>query len=175
MSPTINFPKPKYRNQRVNGSLTKSEEASMPAIALCASYSETSQSLESNSSPPIPSISSVSVSQSPQTDLSPLSSRIQLQNEPSVSQVPPHSLKAKAASLFKFFSVKEPSKQAWLDYQESIWKQQSSNNGRITSIGLPMVSSAKLPATVPKVNSKWDGVPRSIKGRDTKGQRSLHN
>ena len=178
VSPMINFPKLKYRNQQVNSPITKPEEASLSPTDLWANYSEASQSLESKLSPSIPSIpsiSSVSVSQSPQTDLSSLSSRIQLQNEPPVSKVPPHSLKAKAASLFRFFNVKEPSKQAWLDYQESICKQQSSNNGRFTPIGLPMVSSARLPSTVPKVNSKWDGVPRSVKERVAQGKRNLQN
>ena len=39
-------------------------------------------------------------------------------------------------------------------------------NGRVTAVGLPGVSSAKLPPTVPKTNSKWDGVPQTVKERE---------
>ena len=39
-------------------------------------------------------------------------------------------------------------------------------NGRVNAVGLPGVSSAKLPPTVPKTNSKWDGVPQTIKERE---------
>lgn len=56
------------------------------------------------------------------------------------------------------FSVKEPSAQALQDYQRQLMKQ---GGGRVTAVGMPGVSSAKLPATVPKVNSKWDGVPQT--------------
>ncbi len=38
--------------------------------------------------------------------------------------------------------------------------------GRVTAVGMPGVSSAKLPAKVPKVNSKWDGVPQTLKEKD---------
>ena len=38
--------------------------------------------------------------------------------------------------------------------------------GRVTAVGIPGVSSAKLPATVPKVNSKWDGVPQVLKEKE---------
>ncbi|MCJ1370120.1 hypothetical protein MMC20_001332 [Loxospora ochrophaea] len=77
--------------------------------------------------------------------------------------------KKKSSSFFKFLTVKEPSTQAWLDYQESLRKQnagQNKDNGRVSAVGLPMVSSAKLPRTVPKVNSKWDGVPESVKEKE---------
>lgn len=61
------------------------------------------------------------------------------------------------------FSVKEPSAQALIDYQKQLIKQ---GNGRVTAVGLPGVSSAKLPPTVPKTNSKWDGVPQAVKDRE---------
>ncbi|MCJ1486551.1 hypothetical protein MMC06_006728 [Schaereria dolodes] len=76
--------------------------------------------------------------------------------------------KKRGSSLFGFLSVKEPSTQAWLDYQQNLSKRSSGKNGRIMAVGMPMVSSAKLPSNVPKVNSRWDGVPQPIRtrGRD---------
>ncbi|MCJ1378373.1 hypothetical protein MMC17_001471 [Xylographa soralifera] len=76
------------------------------------------------------------------------------------------SVKKKRSSVFSFFTVKEPSTQAWLDYQENLRKQQPIRHGRVSAVGLPMVSSAKLPPTVPKVNSKWDGVPDLVVQRE---------
>ena len=61
------------------------------------------------------------------------------------------------------FDVKEPSAQALADYQKQLLKQ---GNRRVTAVGLPGVSSAKLPPTVPKTNSKWDGVPQTVKERE---------
>ena len=61
------------------------------------------------------------------------------------------------------FSVKEPSAQALQDYQRQLMKQ---GGGRVTAVGIPGVSSAKLPATVPKVTSKWDGVPQIFKEKE---------
>ncbi len=45
-------------------------------------------------------------------------------------------------------------------------KKGASKNGRLTAVGMPGVSSARLPPTVPKVNSKWDGIPQAIKERE---------
>ena len=64
------------------------------------------------------------------------------------------------------FTVKEPSTQAFEDYQKQMMKKGASKNGRVVPVGIPGVSSAKLPPTVPKVNSKWDGVPQAIKERE---------
>lgn len=76
------------------------------------------------------------------------------------------SIQKKSSSIFGFLKTKEPSTQAWLDYQESIRKQQAGQDGRVSAVGLPMVSSAKLPSKVPKVNSKWDGVPEGVAQRE---------
>ncbi|KAL8658729.1 MAG: hypothetical protein Q9226_000800 [Calogaya cf. arnoldii] len=71
--------------------------------------------------------------------------------------------KKKSSSVFKFFSIKEPSSQAFEAYQEQMKKRGTTQTGRANAVGLPGVSSAKLPPTVPKVNSKWDGVPQAAK------------
>ncbi|KAL8871951.1 MAG: hypothetical protein Q9174_002328 [Haloplaca sp. 1 TL-2023] len=73
--------------------------------------------------------------------------------------------KKKSSSFIKFFSVKEPSTQAFEAYQEQMKKRGTTQSGRANTVGLPGVSSAKLPPTVPRVNSKWDGVPQIKKDR----------
>ncbi|KAL9137428.1 MAG: hypothetical protein Q9175_001352 [Cornicularia normoerica] len=79
----------------------------------------------------------------------------------SVSSKRSSKLPKKRSNIFSgLFSVKEPSAQALQDYQRQLMKQ---GGGRVTAVGMPGVSSAKLPATVPKVNSKWDGVPQTLR------------
>jgi hypothetical protein len=85
---------------------------------------------------------------------------------PSTKTSTPSIQKKKSSSIFGFLKTKEPSTQAWLEYQESIRKQQAGQDGRVSAVGLPMVSSAKLPSKVPKVNSKWDGVPGGVAQRE---------
>lgn len=74
--------------------------------------------------------------------------------------------KSKASALFNFFSVKEPSQKALEEYERRIRTNGLSNDARIMSAGIPGVSSAKMPATVPKVNSNWDGVPQVMKDQE---------
>lgn len=93
---------------------------------------------------------------------------------PSTSSLTPRkpknaSKQKKKGFLSGLFDVKEPSAQALIDYQKQILKQGS---GRVTAVGLPGVSSAKLPSTVPKTNSKWDGVPQTVKERDKYHEKS---
>ncbi|KAL9608084.1 MAG: hypothetical protein Q9167_007058 [Letrouitia subvulpina] len=71
----------------------------------------------------------------------------------------------KKGSFLKFFTVKEPSTQAFEAYQEQMRRRGTTQNGRVIAVGIPGVSSAKLPPTVPKVNSKWDGVPQAAKDK----------
>ena len=71
--------------------------------------------------------------------------------------------KNKMTSLLGFFTIKEPSQQAWADYQTTIKKQQTNHRSRSPNVGVPMVSSARLPSHVPAVNSKWDGIPEGTK------------
>ncbi|KAI9702025.1 MAG: hypothetical protein M1836_001369 [Candelina mexicana] len=79
----------------------------------------------------------------------------------------------KGGSIFNFFALKEPSTQAFVDFQEQARRQAAAKNGRPTAVGLPGVSSAKLPPTVPKVNSKWDGVPETAKDKHKRKSSSL--
>ena len=76
----------------------------------------------------------------------------------------------KRGSFFRFFGVKEPSQQAFDDYRRQMRKKGTGKNGRATAVGLPGVSSAKLPPTVPKVNSRWDGIPQILKEKEKQKQ-----
>lgn len=71
--------------------------------------------------------------------------------------------KKKGKSIFSFFSVKEPSQQAFEEYQRYLSRKGKLSDGRNAAVGIPGVSSAKMPSSVPKVNSKWDGVPQVLK------------
>ncbi|KAI4128628.1 MAG: hypothetical protein LQ347_004102 [Umbilicaria vellea] len=88
-------------------------------------------------------------------------------------ETPTKASKKRGSSLFGFLGVKEPSQQAFLDYQESIRKQTAVRSGRITAVGMPGVSSARLPPTVPKVNSRWDGVPQTLKEKEKETKEAL--
>ena len=66
------------------------------------------------------------------------------------------------SSRFNIFSTKEPSSQALREYEGMLKKQQNKGNNRVTAVGMPMTSAARLPAHVPKVNSKWDGLPEAV-------------
>lgn len=83
---------------------------------------------------------------------------------------PERSSKTRGGSFFSFFSVKEPSQQAFDDYQRQMRKKGARKNGQASAIGLPGVSSAKLPVTVPKVNSRWDGIPQAVKEKEKQKQ-----
>ena len=67
----------------------------------------------------------------------------------------------KKCSIFSgVFSTHEPSIAAFAQMEEQLRKQKAANpSGRLNPVGMPGVSSAKLPDTVPRVNSKWDGLP----------------
>lgn len=84
--------------------------------------------------------------------------------------LPGKKTKKRGGSFFAFLNVKEPSQQAFDDYQRQMRKKGASKNGRVSAIGLPGVSSAKLPPTVPKVNSRWDGIPQAVKEKENKEQ-----
>lgn len=76
--------------------------------------------------------------------------------------------KKKKNFLSSLFSVKEPSAQALADFEKQLKSQGTLKNGRVTAVGMPGVSTAKLPADVPKVNSKWDGSPRTARKTEKK-------
>ncbi|KAF2785595.1 hypothetical protein K505DRAFT_291046, partial [Melanomma pulvis-pyrius CBS 109.77] len=78
--------------------------------------------------------------------------------------------KKKANGVLGFLSLKEPSHSALEQFAEQQRKLASEKGAVGNSIALGTVSPQKLPANIPKVNSKWDGVPesqRKSKDRDS--------
>ncbi|KAJ9669243.1 hypothetical protein H2201_000595 [Coniosporium apollinis] len=74
--------------------------------------------------------------------------------------------KKKGSSMLGFLSLKEPSANALEQFAE-LQRKQAAERGVATSAGtLPGISSRKLPPTVPKVNTKWDGLPESAKRKE---------
>ncbi|TKA58167.1 hypothetical protein B0A49_12837 [Cryomyces minteri] len=83
--------------------------------------------------------------------------------------------KRKNSSLFGFLTLKEPSQLALEDFAEQQRKIAAAKGGRVTAVGLPGVSTQKLPPTVPKVNTKWDGLPNSAREREKERERELRS
>lgn len=72
-------------------------------------------------------------------------------------------LAQKKKSLFGgLFVTKEPTAIAL----ERLAAQLEAQHGELSARAIPGVSSSKLPGHVPKVNTKWDGVPEAVKERD---------
>lgn len=74
--------------------------------------------------------------------------------------------KKKASSVFGFLSLKEPSQNALEQFAEAQRKQDAEKSSP-TPAARPgsIYPSQKLPTYVPKVNSKWNGLPETIKHR----------
>ena len=101
-----------------------------------------------------------------QSDQTPCLRSNSIANPSASPRTPTKTAKTRGASFFGFLAVKEPSARALLDYEEHVRKQAPIHNGRLTAVGMPGVSSAKLPPTVPKVNSKWDGLPLAVREKE---------
>jgi hypothetical protein len=81
-------------------------------------------------------------------------------------------VKKSSSSFLSIFSTREPSSQALEEYEKMIKKQHGLEKDQPLTVGISMASSAKLPANVPKVNSKWDGIPKAVKASTDKKSRS---
>lgn len=149
-APPLRLPKLSYRTKSCD-----SESVSSASTAFTRAYVSTTPTSPLNSTfCPSP--------RTPPSDMSlPSSPR---QSSFTSSPKPSANLtKTRSKFLAGLFGVKEPSAQALQDYERQLMKQ---GRGRVTPIGMPGVSSAKLPAAVPKVNSKWDGVPQALKEKE---------
>ena len=69
--------------------------------------------------------------------------------------------KKPGGSIMGFLTLKEPSNLALEDFAALQRKQAAKKGASTTTVGMPSNSSQKLPRHVPKVNSKWDGLPDS--------------
>ncbi|KAK7521980.1 hypothetical protein IWZ03DRAFT_357557 [Phyllosticta citriasiana] len=73
----------------------------------------------------------------------------------------PKKSKMRAISLLGFLAVKEPSANA-LDHFARQEQRRAEAKG---SISIASMSHQKMPEGVPKVNTKWDGLPEAVKTR----------
>ncbi|KAF2635298.1 hypothetical protein P280DRAFT_523184 [Massarina eburnea CBS 473.64] len=70
--------------------------------------------------------------------------------------------KKKKNGMLSFLTVKEPSQVALEQFAKS-QHDQATTKSPLNTIGLQNISTQKLPSNVPKVNSKWDGIPDAVK------------
>ena len=69
----------------------------------------------------------------------------------------------KKKGVLGFLTLKEPSTLAFEQYAEQQRKAAAEKGGRSTAVGMQGVAKQKLPDYVPKVNSKWDGLPEEAR------------
>lgn len=122
---------------------------------------DTAQTVSTNVTTPPPSEVG-SLPQSPSSYQPSSSSSLRSPRSPA----PQTAAAKKKGSLLGFFSVKEPSSAAFAQLETQLKKQGTNQHGRVNPVGMPGVSSSKLPPTVPKVNSKWDGVPEAVRQKE---------
>jgi hypothetical protein len=73
------------------------------------------------------------------------------------------STKKKKNGVLNFLTLKEPSQSALDQFADAQRKQTAAKGGLLSPVGMQGISPQKLPPNVPKVNSKWNGVPESLK------------
>ncbi|KAH7076770.1 hypothetical protein BKA63DRAFT_289523 [Paraphoma chrysanthemicola] len=82
--------------------------------------------------------------------------------------------KKKPSGVLGFLSLKEPSQDALKQFADA-QRKQAAEKGTSTpgsSQASSIYAAKKLPENIPKVNSKWDGVPESAKHRHSKSSSS---
>ncbi|KAH6878792.1 hypothetical protein BKA58DRAFT_453031 [Alternaria rosae] len=158
-SPLARMPKLKYRNPLPSDSLSIADSASQDTGPDSAYSQEPPATPDSNAPSNIsrPSFDTTSLTSSSLASIS---------SSNSSSNGSKSSKKKKKGSVLGFLSLKEPSQVALEQFKEQ-QRKQNLNSG--TSTPQSRASSnyvgQKLPNSVPKVNSKWDGVPESVKHR----------
>lgn len=163
-APPARIPKLKYRNplpaDQISLSSHTSPDPTRPALQRLTS-TESSNVPSSLHRPSFETTASTTSSSLASTTSSNSSS-----NDSKISKK-----KKKSNSVFGFLSLKEPSQVALEQFAE---QQRKQGNGKGTTS--PSSSSIKtsgtfaskrLPADVPKVNSKWDGIPDAVKKRQS--------
>ena len=164
-SPPARIPKLKYRNplpaEQVSLSSRISQDTAQPPLQryLSTTSSDVSSSPQRPSFETSASTTSSSLASTPSSNLSSNDSKTSSKK------------KKKSNSVFGFLSLKEPSQVALEQFAEQQRKQSngkgttSPSNSSIKTSGT--FASKKLPADVPRVNSKWDGIPDSVKKRQS--------
>ena len=70
-----------------------------------------------------------------------------------------YAAKKKRGGMLNFLTVKEPSTSAWAEFAKAEKEKSKQKGGSVIGSGAHKPSSQRLPNFVPKVNSKWDGLP----------------
>ena len=173
------IPKLSYRNSTFGdvGRRDSSSTVSTTHTQSAASSTPTSPRWSSCASPGLPPDPSSSATETFPT--SPLTASFPSTGSSTVSSTPPKTCateaRKKGITLGSFFRVKEPSTQAFEEYQKQLRRKAQVSNQRTLVAALPGVSMTKLPPTVPKVNSKWDGIPEAQRDREKKNNPQRHS
>ncbi|KAF2109557.1 hypothetical protein BDV96DRAFT_651985 [Lophiotrema nucula] len=150
-APLPRIPKLAYRNplpaDQVSLSSASTSASETPSNEASSEQRLSTPSSTGTSSPVRPSFESRS-----------LTSPSLASSNASVSTSTKSAKKKKAGAVRGFLTLKEPSQSAFEQFAEQQRKQQADKGGKTTPNGNG-ISPQKLPATVPKVNSKWDGLP----------------
>jgi len=169
-APPARIPKLKYRNP------LPAVETSLPPETQCDIEAQIS---DAQGPPATPSSKAPSSDYRPSFDTASLTSPSLASTTSSLSSSndsKSSSKKKKKGSVLGFLSLKEPSQLALEQYAEA-QRKQAGERGTSTPTSRPdtSYSTKKLPSTVPKVNSKWDGVPEAIKHRHSRSNGSSKN
>lgn len=91
-------------------------------------------------------------------------------------QQPPQQTNSKKKNgMLGFLTLKEPSTSALEQFAEQQKKAAAAKTGgRSSAVGLSSVSAQKLPEHVPKVNSKWDGLPEDARKKLEHQRKTSH-
>lgn len=154
---------------------TKSDDAT----SFQTSRTDETHTTTSPSQPPWPPTTDSSPFPSPGQELSesesqPQSRRPSFALPPTMVEQRETATKKKPSFFASLFTAREPSARALAQYQKQL-KEAATGGRRSAPARMPGISRAKLPPTVPKVNSKWDGIPESKRQMQKKSSNASQN
>lgn len=157
------IPKLTYRNRLPDQSSVSSQSSSAPSGST-DTHGDPPLTPISTAKPARPSSDSRSATTSSSASTSLASSNGSTSKGSKLSASPTTKKKKKKNGVLDFLVLKEPSQVALEQFAESQNRQAAAKGGTAANLpGLQSFSPQKLPANVPKVNSKWDGIPASAK------------
>ncbi|KAF2850664.1 hypothetical protein T440DRAFT_489502 [Plenodomus tracheiphilus IPT5] len=155
LPPPARVPKLRFRNPLPSDQASLSSQQSHGTGSPSASLQSRSSTPDSN-----PAASSISRPSLDAASLSPPSLASTTSSAASSNESRSSKKRNKAGSVLSFLSLKEPSHSALEHYAEQQRKQAAGKASSTTlSQSTNNYANQKLPANVPKVNSKWNGVP----------------
>ncbi|EOA88779.1 uncharacterized protein SETTUDRAFT_168027 [Exserohilum turcica Et28A] len=163
-TPPARIPRLKYRNPLPAHNVPHTAQGTAPHRAYSSQDAPTTLAPESSTTRSPAAIHSLSKPTSvTSSSLASLASTASSTNDARSSRK-----KKKASSVLGFLSLKEPSQAALDQYAQQQRKQTASSaSSTPQSRATPTHATQPLPHNVPKVNSKWDGVPESVKSRSS--------